>query len=481
MSLFFMLIIVAAAAMGVYYYWREDGEQRDDPKVNRAFLIWAAKGLLVPLLLWIFFNSGMVLESLFPRVAGGAIFLPATAAFLFYAGTWWVVVSLAWIAARVCLRTEKRMEFFSVAAVWLLFATPIAFFIVLLLNGGGIGLACAFCFGAVVHGTLRITPFEMTKKMPPTYSRALARMAFDKFNEAEMEIIHQLEKAESDFDGWMLLAELYAVHFHDLKTAEHTICELCDDPNTNPAQVAISLNRLADWHLKLDNNPANARWALDKLCERLPNTHMAKMAEARVRNLPATREEYLKQQARGHTVRLLSRDELQPLTADESHGDEQWLRAPEGHLVRITERRATPTTREAAAQQANECVEQLKTNPDDFEARERFALILAESLGQSDAAIEQLNLLLAVPDQADAQRAKWLSMQAEWHLKHRNSADAARETLQRLIRECPQTREAFDAQRRIYLMQVDTAVKLKRRPPPGAKISAAAESLPRRA
>lgn len=478
MGLLFMLIVVTAIAGGALYYWRQDAEQRGDDDAVRSYLVWAAKGLVSPLLIWTLFNSGWFFDALFPRIsqaiAAGKwakVFVPATASFLFYLATWWAVVTLGWIAVRVCMRTEKRMDFFATAAVWMLFALPAAFFVILLMGTGGIGVAVAVCTGSAVHGALRIAPFEKTKELPPTYSRALAKIAFDKFNEAELEIIRQLEKAESDFDGWMLLAELYAVHFHDLKTAEQTICELCDDANTTPPQVSIALNRLADWHLKLESNPVNARWALDKICERLPGTHMAAMARRRIDQLPATREEYIAQQAHGHTVKLLGVEEHQPLTRDESHGREQWLQAPEGHRVRITEQRAIPTSRELATKEASECVEQLKANPDDLSARERFAVLMAESLEQPDVAIEQLNLLLALPGQPDSQRAKWMMMLAEWHAKRRNDVDAARAALQRIITEAPQSREAFDAQRRLYLMQMDSAMKLARRPSSGEKIT----------
>ncbi|HMJ88433.1 MAG TPA: hypothetical protein VK530_01385, partial [Candidatus Acidoferrum sp.] len=159
MSLFFMLIVVTAAAMGVYYYWQEDARQRDATDPARSFILWALKGLAVPLLIWIFFNSGWVIDALFPKIsqAKGAgkwasVFVPATIAFLFYAATWWIVVSLVWIATRVCLRTEKRIDFFASGAVWLLFATPLAFFLLLLMDLGGIGVALAICAASVVHG-----------------------------------------------------------------------------------------------------------------------------------------------------------------------------------------------------------------------------------------------------------------------------------------------------------------------------------------
>lgn len=482
-----MLIVVTAAVMGAFYYWREDAEQREDRGATRDFVVWIVKGIGGPLLLWTFFNSGLVVDALIPAVsrarsAGNwaSVFLPATAAFLFFAATWWIAVTLGWIAVRVCWRTEKRSEFFAVAAVWALFAMPFTLFLLLFLDYGGLGVGCVVCLGSVVHGTLRIAPFEPSKKLPPTYSKALAKIAFDKFNDAEMEIIRELEKAENDFDGWMLLAELYAVHFRDLKTAEQTICELCDDPNTNPSQLSIALNRLADWHLRLNSDPANARWALERICERLPDTHMARMARARIANLPPTREEYLKQQAQGHTVRLLARDEHQALSSDESHGDEQWVRSPAGSVVRLEQLRPTPTTRERAMAEAAECVEQLKANPDAHAVREAYARLLAESLGQTQPAIEQLTLLLGVPGQPFPDRARWLSTVADWQARLLGDKDAARAMWQRIIDENPQSREAFDAQRRIYLTQVDSAVKLKRRAPPGTRATPA-ESLPPRA
>ena len=44
------------------------------------------------------------------------------------------------------------------------------------------------------------------KPTPPMYARAIARMKFGKYSEAELEIIRELEKCEDDFEGWMMLA-----------------------------------------------------------------------------------------------------------------------------------------------------------------------------------------------------------------------------------------------------------------------------------
>ena len=55
-----------------------------------------------------------------------------------------------------------------------------------------------------------------------------------------------------------------------------------------------------------------------------------------------------------------------------------------------------------AAYLAKQCVEALKKNPDDVPARERFARVLADSLGDAKTAIEQIELLLAMPNQPAA-------------------------------------------------------------------------------
>src|SRR5437899_7851710 len=119
-------------------------------------------------------------------------------------------------------------------------------------------------------------------KTPLMYARAIARMKFGKYDEAEWEIIRELEKREDDFEGWMMMADLYANHFHDLPEAEQTILEICDQRRTTTSQVSIALHRLADWHLNLANDPEAARRALQVICDRLRGSHLAHMAQLRI-------------------------------------------------------------------------------------------------------------------------------------------------------------------------------------------------------
>src|SRR6185436_13785949 len=128
------------------------------------------------------------------------------------------------------------------------------------------GLAIAFILGPIAGYTPKIL---RARKTPPLYSRAIARMKFGKYKEAEWEIIRELEKAQDDFDGWMMLADLYAKNFGDLAEAERTVLEICDHPRTTPSQLSIALHRLSEWQLNVANNPFAARRALQIICERL--------------------------------------------------------------------------------------------------------------------------------------------------------------------------------------------------------------------
>ena len=246
---------------------------------------------------------------------------------------------------------------------------------------------------------------------------------------------HNIE--ENWFDGWMMLAELYAKHFRDLPTAEQTILDLCLQPNLPPSHVGVALNRLADWHLEIGSDPLAARRTLQVLCDQFPGTHMSRMAGQRLAQLPATREELLEQR-QGRRIRLPA------------------LRANmEGEAA------SSPpaASQEASAALANRLVERLRSNPDDVPAREDLARIWAEDLGQAGLAIEQVQLLLGMPDPPAGKTAEWLTLIAGWHLRFRRDEAAGRQWLERLVREHPGTPQAHAAQRRLMVMNLEQKLR----------------------
>jgi len=302
---------------------------------------------------------------------------------------------------------------------------------------GGTGMLGLATFSILALIARQADSIVHAKKFP-MYSRAIARMNFGKYAEAEWEIIRELEKCEDDFQGWMMMAELYATHFHDLGEAQKTIAEICEHPKTAAPQFSIALNRLADWQLKFGHDPEGARRALQVICDRLPGTHLAKMAELRIRQLPHSAEE-LREQSRVSPIPLPAlgdaMDEAPPL----SHSKQELAKA---------------------AEMANSCVERLKINPDDVASRERLARLMTERLDQPDLGIEQLTLLLEMTDQPDAKKAEWLSLIAAWQIKHLQDTDNGRRTLEQLMRDFPKSPQALAARRRIQLMEQELGSKI---------------------
>jgi len=77
------------------------------------------------------------------------------------------------------------------------------------------------------------------RKLPPMYAKAVGRIKFGKYTEAEEELIKQLERRDDDYEGWMMLAELYATQFNDVAEAEQTVLEICDQPRTTPGRFPL--------------------------------------------------------------------------------------------------------------------------------------------------------------------------------------------------------------------------------------------------
>ena len=401
----------------------------------RWLLFWWLKGCALPLALWEFVNLGLTwsLPPFMPDVqfaqnsgvGWGAEYLRFTGFGMFIVSSFWMAVTLAWVLTEAGrhLEGETRSDFFGLCTTCALGLSLPAIGLVALGGWPILGLAFSLIVGPIAWYAPGILN---TRKMPPMYARAIARMKFGKYNEAEWEIIRELEKCEDDFQGWMMLAELYASHFKDLKEAEQTVLDICDQPKTTPSQLSVALHRLSEWYLNLGDDPEAARRALLMIIARLPGTHLAHMAQLRINQLPETLEELYEQ--RSH----------KPIP----------LVSP-GAEAAATLAAALPADREQAIGLANSCVERLTQDPNDASEREKLALLLAERLGKADQGIEQLVLLLNMPDQPDAKRAEWLSLSASWHLKYQQDSETARKFLERLIREFPRSTQAAAARRQL--------------------------------
>ena len=408
----------------------------------RWLLYWSLKGLLLPLALWAVMNIGLSwnLQPFMPQIQAAqnsgkgwsATFFRVLLAGWFIISSCWAAGTLGWALAEAAagIEGEARSTFNALCWTCLIGMGLPALALVWFGGWPTFGLA-AIAILAPIAGYA--PPILHTKKRPPVYARAVARMKFGKYTEAEWEIIRELEKCEDDFEGWMMLAELYATHFHDVAEAEKIVLEACSQPGTGPSQLSMALHRLADWHLKLGSDPETARWALQIICDRLKGTHLAHMAQLRINQMPRTTQE-LREQQEAKPIRLPALGD----SLDEGPPDP-----------------ASKLERHKAAKLANECVEKLKRDPNNAAAREKLARLFAEQLDRADLGIEQITLLLEMPDQPEARRAEWWGLIAAWHLKYRQDVDAARPVLERLVNEFPQTPQALAAERRIRLIDTE--------------------------
>ncbi|MGC3958184.1 MAG: hypothetical protein QM813_09670 [Verrucomicrobiota bacterium] len=411
----------------------------------RAEWPWLVKGLFVPFVLWVVMNLGISdeLQPFMPIIqavqnAGKpwfAVFLRVAMGGLLIISSCWAATTLIWLLLRAYRGLEADLKFeFRATCFTSAFLMGIPAAVLLYLGGWTLlGLVVVLlCAPMISYGA----PILHRPKRRPMYSRAVARMKLGNYSEAEQEILRQLEKAEDDFDGWMLLAELHATRFKELAEAEKIILDLCVHPDTTPGQTSVALQKLADWQITLAADPEAAARTLQLICDRLPGTHLAAMAAARKAQLPSNQAYHELRHPKPIPVPVLPS-----------------IMNPESSL------HADKLKLDDALEQVNELSEKLTKNPDNISDRERLARLLAEPLGKPELAIEQLSLLLELHNQPGVKRVEWMTLIAGWQLQLQQDEAAAGATLAQIITEFPNTPHAFTAQRRLSLMKAEAAAR----------------------
>src|SRR5437016_8779428 len=121
------IVIFAGFVIAVYYYLhRLVGDERGD--VRRWFWTWLVKGLGLPVLFWLVWNTG-ILPGLPPllfqmvQASSGAasrlaVFFDVTAAALIVMGSYWAAVSFAWFLTLLARREDIRSDFLGACLLW---------------------------------------------------------------------------------------------------------------------------------------------------------------------------------------------------------------------------------------------------------------------------------------------------------------------------------------------------------------------------
>jgi hypothetical protein len=104
----------------------------------------------------------------------------------------------------------------------------------------------------------------------------------------------------------------------------------------------------------------------------------------------------------------------------------------------------------------------LAEHPNHWEARERLASIYAYEMGETEAAIQQVEILLSQAKGKSAQIARWLNLEADFYV-FVGDEFAAKKALQRIGEMDPQNPAVFSAVRRIACIQREIRNVLKKK------------------
>lgn len=267
----------------------------------------------------------------------------------------------------------------------------------------------------------------------PFYSIAIAKRKQNRPLEAVMEIRKQLDRFPDDYEGINLLASVQAEDLKDLPEAEMTLNEFCDRAEAPPKQVAAALTQMADWHLKLAQDTAGARAALEKIIARFPGTDMAVAAAQRIAHLGGTEK-----------VLLAARDR-QPVIVPEGAKSIGLRATMKGLVPEETDPRML----------AGELVKHLAQHPLDAEAREQLAVIYATHYHRLDLAAGELNQLADTPGQPARSVALWLNHLADLQVHNGADYEAVRPTLEKIIARFPGTAAAELARSRLAHLRLE--------------------------
>ena len=366
------IALLAGAALSVWFVWRTV-KQAEDP--GRVFVKWIATGAIFIMLLVVGAGSDS-------GNWGSAFVVPIAGA------VFGIVLGILWAPHLGALLASPLTSFY---------------------DGGG--------------AEVEARPF---------YSIARAKQKQGRYPEAIAEVRGQIAKFPEDYEGWMLLAEIYGDNLKDNGSAQDCIHEILGHKHHAPRNISFALNRAADWHLRLASDREEARACLQRVVDLYPGTEFAHMTEQRLAHL-ATDQMLLDQKERPRLS--MTRHEEKIGLLGEAANPQPKAEAPEAAAARL--------------------VNHLSDYPHDAEAREDLAKIYVSHYRRIDLAADQIEELMAAPGVAQKQVARWLNMLADFHIAlgpDRVSAEAA---LKRLIEMFPGSAAAANAEKRLAFLDME--------------------------
>lgn len=276
----------------------------------------------------------------------------------------------------------------------------------------------------------------------PLYSRAVAQRKRGNHGQAVLEVQEQLAEFPADYEGWMLLAEMYATDFQHNQHAQECVERVLGFEGLHPKNVAFALGRSADWHLALDKNRDAAAASLERVVALLPGTEHAQLARQRL--------------ARLSPDGILSGEDRRRNLHVGDYAQNIGLHTESPALASNFE--------EDPEQTASDLAAHLASHPHDFAAREQLAAVYADFYQRMDLAADQLEQLLATPGQPEKQQVRWLNMLCDFHVRVDGDTVKAREALLRIGELFPGGAAEAAAAKRMPFLERDAANAKRNRP-----------------
>ncbi len=270
----------------------------------------------------------------------------------------------------------------------------------------------------------------------PFYPHAVAHRKRGEPTQALAAVEAQLALFPGDAEGLHLLASIHLEDLKDTATAVAILTEMVDTPGRAGGEVAVALNRIAELQLNRLNDIPSARETYQRIVDRFPDSEAALTAHQHLAHLPGA--DQLAQKTERPKL-VVTHHETRIGLADD-HGASQAL--PEdmaGEIDRLTAH--------------------LDLFPEDWDAREKLALLYIDHANRFDLATDQLEHLIRQPSAPTRHVVRWLNELADIQLRSSDGIGVAKLTLERIGQAFPGSQWADQALNRIARIGLDRRAK----------------------
>jgi len=263
------------------------------------------------------------------------------------------------------------------------------------------------------------------------------------------ELKKYLSEHPFDWDAREKLASLYSINCHDVKSAVRELDFLLEQDGQPKKKIVQWLNMKADFFVR-DRDLERAKEALNSIVELYPETSPAYLAEKRIALL---KSELKREKNKVYKVRK----------SDET--DLKQVKTPFNIPTKVSTLASSLQKKDPAVlkneekkvdfdwiEEMQQLDRHLMDHPTNWEARERLASIYAYEMGETEAAIQQIEILLAQSKNKSTQIARWLNMEADFYVFAKDEV-SAKKALQRIAELDPLNPAIFAAEKRIACLK----------------------------